>query len=786
MLFLILHFNTNIKSKFKENYFNHLGRYEKHNYFPIKKEIIDSSLIIRIEMIDYLDFNIMYLIPHKIEEINSEFNQIIKGPKYYYIDYFKFNNMNSIGFLANESFFFFEEKIEYITYASSYYDNIFITSLNNYMANSFKNAIIYFNSSNNILFEIKKYNYSFLDKDPNQYIPDYEYFQLCQGNDTLDELYFYRKNYDIFQPVFGSFDSYFIKKTDIKTLSDLYFDKISSSYYTLNKNIGFLKIKCKAPLMLKHLFWSDNAKYHHKLNSGIKYYLNLEWRNQYTFDDSLVGKDLQIKITILGLPPNQIIKFVFNNTAYNLTNKPFEFNFTYINYENYLFYFEIIDKNIDYIIIAEINIGLLPEIINETFTQLDFIDSLGTLNIKRKKAKKGEDVIIKIPKNFNKNLFDYSIYFRDFIASNNILVDISFDKLEFQTICYKIVDRAPTSIPLFRVNPYDYIQNNSSESNNKFFYILIYSGYLEVSTVYIKKPMIYTDAKFNTINYLEKLTGNDDKYYYQIKFPKSDENYKNLIIQIEKSDDIVKTLSKQNIQYSFYSTHFLTDYSDFHDYVIPFDKNNFDYFNYINHYSKNGYINFIQTNERIYPYINSKLDKFVKNIQQIKGKNKLKIELDSLSYKYNKNIVNYYLLINFGYFEASDFYSKIGSQTEPYESYESSYKLVIILEDNGLNETFSKEIEINKDLIDGNNTIYIVPIFNKTNLFLDYYKTRNILQYEKISKKSKSKLLYILIPIISAIIIIIVILLILRHRKKTSKGITVDKVLNEELTEIDK
>ena len=127
----------------------------------------------------------------------------------------------------------------------------------------------------------------------------------------------------------------------------------------------------------------------------------------------------------------------------------------------------------------------------------------------------------------------------------------------------------------------------------------------------------------------------------------------------------------------------------------------------------------------------------------------------------------------------NDFYSKIGSQTKPYESY-------IILEDNGLNETFSKEIEINKDLIDGNNTIYIVPIFNKTNLFLDYYKTKNIFQYKKISKKSKSKLLYILIPIISAIIIIIVILLILRHRKKTSKGITVDKVLNEELTEIDK
>ena len=196
-----------------------------------------------------------------------------------------------------------------------------------------------------------------------------------------------------------------------------------------------------------------------------------------------------------------------------------------------------------------------------------------------------------------------------------------------------------------------------------------------------------------------------------------------------------------------------------------------------------GYINFIQTNESFYPYLNSKINKFVKNIQQIKGKNKLKIELDSLSYKYYKNIVNYYLFINFRYMDSKDFCSIISRLEKPSES---EYQLLIILEDNGQNETFFKEVEINIELKDGNNTIFIVPIFNKTNLFLDYYTSNNQFQYKNKSKKSKSKLLYILIPIISIIIIIIAIFLILRYRKKASKGVSVDKILNEELTEIEK
>ena len=113
-----------------------------------------------------------------------------------------------------------------------------------------------------------------------------------------------------------------------------------------------------------------------------------------------------------------------------------------------------------------------------------------------------------------------------------------------------------------------------------------------------------------------------------------------------------------------------------------------------------------------------------------------------------------------------------------------------IIEDKGQKETISKEIGINIDLNDGNNNIYIIPIFYKTNLFLDNYISYTEFYYQnypkKSNKKSDKKLLYILIPIISIIIIAIAILLILRHRKKNNKEITVDKVLSEELTNIEK
>ena len=112
---------------------------------------------------------------------------------------------------------------------------------------------------------------------------------------------------------------------------------------------------------------------------------------------------------------------------------------------------------------------------------------------------------------------------------------------------------------------------------------------------------------------------------------------------------------------------------------------------------------------------------------------------------------------------------------------------MIIIEDNGLNEIFSKEIGINIDLNNGNNKILIIPIFNNTNLILEDYIRSSEFNFINIPRKDYKALLYILIPIIALIIIIFVIFIILKYRKKTNKkGITIEKIKSEELISLEK
>ena len=789
------------KSNFQKNEFTDLGLYDEHNFIPIKKEINDSYLVINFEIIAYKyyfqEFFIINLISD-LEVIKSEFKQEIKGPKYYYIDFFEFNNLNSIGIWANESFFVYEEEKRYKTSVSNTpfsnrYQNIFITKLNNYSPNSYKSAVIFFNSTNNILFEIKKFNYSFLAGNSEEISngPDYEFFQLCQGNDTLNELHIFVENDDIFYSVFGTFDSIFINSKDIKNLANLDFDKLEpkkniDKLYIIN---GYLKIKCKEPLMLKHSFLFHQKFYDEILNAGKKYYLNIEkepYFTYYTFDNSLINKDLKIKISIFGLESTQSIKLFFNNSIYNLTNKPFQFNFTYKNYISNLFHFEL-DSNINNDIVAEINVAHLPENLTQIFKQIDFINSFGILDIKER-----EGIIIKMPFNFTKDLYDFSIILED-SSYNPIYIDISYDKIEFQTINVKsIFDYIPPPIiPLFKVNPYDNIENNLIESNDKYFYILIYFYYKR--KIYIKKPLLYSDAKFNKINFLPALTGNNNKYYYQIEFPISNKNYTYLSIQFPKRPlSITASVSKNNIQYSLlyrYDYYYYLTY-----YVIPLDKKNQNYFEFFNYYINDnpGYFNFIPTNDNSYPFANYQLiDNFIKNIQQIEGENKIKVELDSLSYRYYPNIIKYYLIINVeSVYENihSVLFSIIAGQRQINEA---SHELMVIAEDNGLSETFYKEINITIDLFeDRNNVISIIPIINETNIIKEQFIINKYFEFKKIINKKKkgkkSKLLYYLIPIIIVVIIIIVAIIVyLKSKNRNNKDITVKKILEEELTNID-
>ena len=74
-------------------------------------------------------------------------------------------------------------------------------------------------------------------------------------------------------------------------------------------------------------------------------------------------------------------------------------------------------------------------------------------------------------------------------------VDISYDKLEFQTKYKQDTSHISPIIPLFQVNPYKYIPQNLVISKDKFFYIFIFNGNYDEKTIYIKKPMISPDIK---------------------------------------------------------------------------------------------------------------------------------------------------------------------------------------------------------------------------------------------------------------------------------------------------
>ena len=786
-------FRYQYKKNLIGNNFIQLGCYNYNNFIPIKKTIEDSTLVVRIEMYQ-MDYSIMSIIHDQIEEIKSEYKKIIIGPKYFLIDYVELNNMNSIGIGANESFNLFEEYKDYLTYTSFIgYQNNYITKFDNNNPNIFKSALIYFNSTSNILFEVKKFNYSIFSKNEESDTPmfDYEFFQLCQGQNALNELYFYvfiSEYKELFSSVFGTFDSYFIKEKEIKNLSDFDFDKIKEpNFFNFIKDEeqGFLKIKCKKPLMLKHTFLPIPLDRNNLLDSGNKYYLEVSSGMSLKFNNNLINKNINLKITLFGLHSNQQIQFMNNNNAYNLNDKPFYLNFIYENNSSNSFYFkeeEISDNSI----IAEIIVSFLQENINKNFKQKDFKDSLGTLDLKKE-----EGIIIKIPHNFNEDLYDSSLIihkveYPNSISYNYIYSDIVYDKLEFLSIIYERFEKAPASIPLFNLNPYDEIENNLLDEN-KFFYILIYSKY--ESQIYIRKPKLFSDFKLNTINFFSELNKSNLIYYYKIKLPIQEKNNNSLSIQIDKQKDYSQNaiFSKSNIQYHLIYENYELSYSKYFN--LPYDKNS--NFTFINYYLDdiNGFINFIDSNEKIDNDLLYKIiEKSIKNVEQIEGKNKLEIKFESFSYLFYPNAVKYYLIFNIEK-DSINIYSILAGQKKLNQE---EHQFMVIIEDDGLNERFTKEIDINISLFEGekkSNNITIIPVMNKTNLVLDDFVIYEDFIYKNASKnkgENKNKtLLIILIPIAVIIIIVIAVLFLRYRRKKNNKDLAVNKVLQEELDPID-
>ena len=158
--------------------------------------------------------------------------------------------------------------------------------------------------------------------------------------------------------------------------------------------------------------------------------------------------------------------------------------------------------------------------------------------------------------------------------------------------------------------------------------------------------MPYSDVKLNKINILPQLSGNNNKYYYQIKITEPEEGYNYLLVQtISTKGFILKMSFKQN-----YIHYPLIDNNQYYEFYfnIPYDKRDNRSRMFINYYyiDKNpGYINFVGANEHFYRIYT--IDKELNGeFEFSKKENKVHIKLDFVSNLLYPNIVQYYIIIN--------------------------------------------------------------------------------------------------------------------------------------------
>ena len=749
-------------------------------FITITKTKDDPSLIIYFySRVNY--YNILNLI--KAEEIKSDYELTINGPKYFLLEYHLLNGMNSIGIESDIPFYLYEQTLyKYSPDYKKFYLNLFITNQNNIEFHYNKKALVYFNSKEKSLFRVKRYDHSFFYVEDGFESPSYnEYFQLCQGEDSPKELYFYNSNYYrypygfkycSFSSVFGNFNTYFIKGNNIKKLSDLDFDKTEANNvdYFEGENYGYFKINCTSPTMVKFSKHYNNLLYE-ELTSGQRYYLSTEdITSKYTFHKNLVGQIIHLKFSSFGVKNNDNIKIIFNDgNSYDLSRDPLEINYEYKEYSGNAFYFEL-REDIDYIFEIEIIVGFLEEELKNDYEIKDLVDSFGEYNVTQNK----KGVIIKVPKDFDAELFDISIIlpnWSEIHEKNNLDIQISYDKLEFIVPMNESNTGSPI-IPLFKDNPY---KNISEDIENKYYYILIYYNiyYFDYSRTYIiKKPKLYDSVEFNKTNVLPK---EDKKYYYKIKIPEDD--YNSLMIKTLYSG-IKLTFSINNIHYPY-----IIDRWDQPN--IFFDNNNKKE-RFINYYESDPNRCFINIVKDYIFYDNffrriiiGEEDIF--KVNQIKGKNKIKINRTSLSYYYYPEIFQYYIIakeLDYSVKMHSDFYSIITNQQKLEES---KHEFMTFVEDDGTNKIFETEIDIDINLKEYSNEIYAVPVRKGINLIEEGLFKVTYFNYENHKDKSNKKTLIIVFTIIGAILVIVALLIIYYKVCKKKQNSIED--LNEPITD---
>lgn len=150
-------------------------------------------------------------------------------------------------------------------------------------------------------------------------------------------------------------------------------------------------------------------------------------------------------------------------------------------------------------------------------------------------------------------------------------------------------------------------------------------------------------------------------------------------------------------------------------------------------------------------------------INQKEGTNKFIINLKSYSY-YIKRPIIYYLIIN-----EPNYNTIIFSSLTEKRNFDKN-KMMTKVEDNGENEIFQTEIEVNIELYDyevnkTSNTIIIIPVDKETNLIYSF--TDYLTDFKYKSLKNNYSVLVLIIVI--GILVLIIIIGFLVYRKKNKK-----------------
>ena len=631
------------KSDSKSNKFISLEKYDGLNYIPIKKTKNESSLILYIKYnIKYyynIIFAILNIVKDDVIEINSDINSTITGPKFLFFDYSKFNNLNSFAIESNNTnFLIYEQKMDYkIKMDKIYYRKVIIYKQSEENFLKLKRGFLYLKSTEAYQIVIKRFNFSIIENE-DKMMHGHEYISLCQGENPKTEFYYFKKyqSYDMtkilefFTPVFGNFDLFFIEYRDIKTLSDFDFNNPNKVKEYLNEyDQGYFKFVCKEPTMIKHSYidlYKINRDFN--LTSGKSHIYSSPFFSPIYLSDTLRGKKVSLKFSILEPKNKYQIQLNLNGTNYTLGNMSLEFEFEYHETESYFIFFEVGDIKLD-IIYLEIVVGN-----KEDLKELEIInlnDAFGNLHFDVKKA-----LIIKVPKDLDDNYYNFSIIQNQINSEYQFIFEICYDKIEFIPVnALDDIINEYSNFVSFSANPYSYIPNNRKKSDEKYFYIFIQS--FRGQDLLIKRPKLFTDINLNKINTIPQLSGEDKQYYYKIPFPNGD--YDSLTIQINYNSNTTISLSKDNKDYIFDPEYYFTLYN------IPngiLNKNTYLY--YYNNNISVGYINFIPGNE--FPqYQYYEPFKFNLTIKQKEKENKLIINLKSYSYHIKRPII-YYLIFN--------------------------------------------------------------------------------------------------------------------------------------------